>query len=204
MSPEHMTTPQSTPTPAVEEYVTATLGEESIVTSSSDSEIPSSPEVPAYSPVGSISEESMDSSSVDDNDGENELQLHMHTTTVGLPTYKLVGDNLDKFIKPRHIRIDYQSRSLHYFHFFAVRDRVDVSSLDDEPVLPDLSKIDVTTVLPSLTDKSDIKKLFAFHIIRILKEYMPYIATYAQGCKSYVPHKYSVAMSKKSEVVSIS
>ena len=81
---------------------------------------------------------------------------------------------------------------------------MDVSSLDDEPVLPDLSKIDVTTVLPSLTDKSDIKKLFAFHIIRILKEYMPYIATYAQGCKSYVPHKYSVAMSKKSEVVSIS
>ena len=91
MSPEHMTTPQSTPTPAVEEYVTATLGEESIVTSSSDSEIPSSPEVPAYSPVGSISEESMDSSSVDDNDGENELQLHMHTTDNGWSTHLQVS-----------------------------------------------------------------------------------------------------------------
>lgn len=36
------------------------------------------------------------------------------------PTYKLVGDNIDKSVKPREMRIDHQTHSLHYFHTYAV------------------------------------------------------------------------------------
>lgn len=30
-----------------------------------------------------------------------------------LTTYKIVGDNIDKDVKPRHMRSDYQRKSLH-------------------------------------------------------------------------------------------
>ena len=68
---------------------------------------------------------------------------------IRLPTYKLVGDNIDKVVKPRHMRIDSQSRSLHYFHFYAVKDRIDFSHLDDQPAAVNLDDIDVSTLLPT-------------------------------------------------------
>ena len=40
-----------------------------------------------------------------------------------LPTFKLVGDNLDKSVRPRDMRLDNQTQSLHYFHMYGVRDR---------------------------------------------------------------------------------
>eukprot|EP00731_Ephydatia_muelleri_P026207 Em0018g307a len=40
--------------------------------------------------------------------------------------FRLVGDNIDKTIGPRDMRLNNQSKSLHYFHVYAVKDRVDV------------------------------------------------------------------------------
>ena len=37
-----------------------------------------------------------------------------------LPLYTIVGDNIDKTVKPRYMRAESQgNNSLHYFHFFA-------------------------------------------------------------------------------------
>lgn len=47
--------------------------------------------------------------------------------------FKIVGDNLDKTVKPRHMRSDHQNVSLHYFHSIAVKDRIDFSNLPDTP-----------------------------------------------------------------------
>ena len=63
-----------------------------------------------------------------------------------LKTYKLVKDNIDKTIKPR--RIDSQTQSLHYFHTYAVRNRIHVSHFSDRASVPKRDSIDVTTVLP--------------------------------------------------------
>ena len=56
-----------------------------------------------------------------------------------LPTYKLVGDNIDKKVVPREMRSDYQARSLHYFHTYAVRDRVNLTDVSDQAPHIDLS-----------------------------------------------------------------
>ena len=49
--------------------------------------------------------------------------------------YKLVGDNLDKGVKTRYMRSDdaegYRNKSLHYFHSFAIQNRIDLSKLPD-------------------------------------------------------------------------
>ncbi len=46
--------------------------------------------------------------------------------------YKLVGDNIDKNVYARYMRIiKHQNRSLHFFHALAILDRVDISKLSD-------------------------------------------------------------------------
>ena len=48
----------------------------------------------------------------------------------------MIGDNIDKHVKPRYQRVDSQSQSLHYFQVYCVKDRVNLSHLPDycEPV----------------------------------------------------------------------
>ena len=65
------------------------------------------------------------------------------TNTTSLPAFKIVGDNIDKYVKPREMRLDAQSKSMHYFNFYAVKSRVDVSKLPDEPCLPDFASFDL-------------------------------------------------------------
>ena len=60
-----------------------------------------------------------------------------------LPTFKLVGDNLDKNVRPCDMRIDYQTQALHYFHMYAVRDRINLAEFADNPSLPDISLSDL-------------------------------------------------------------
>ena len=60
---------------------------------------------------------------------ERNTQLHVQAVEpYGLV---IVGDNIDKNFRPSYQRQDRQTKSLHYFHAFAVKNRVDVSSLSD-------------------------------------------------------------------------
>ena len=53
--------------------------------------------------------------------------VHVHTDTwYGC---KIVGDNLDQDVKPRFMRLDRPTRSLHYFNLYAVRDIINLMSL---------------------------------------------------------------------------
>lgn len=57
--------------------------------------------------------------------------------------YRFVGDTVDKNIQPSFLRQeDHNVRSLHCFHGYAVRDRVDLSAYSDTTppfVTPDTS-----------------------------------------------------------------
>jgi len=44
-------------------------------------------------------------------------------------SFKLVGDNIDKDAKPRHMRLNHQTTLLHYFNTFAVQDRISTFNL---------------------------------------------------------------------------
>ena len=78
--------------------------------------------------------------------------------------YKIVGDNIDKNIRRTHQRIDRTTRSLHYFHMFAVKDRLDFSYLSDHR--PTQVEIDIQVLLPGATDLAAIKKDFEILISR--------------------------------------
>ena len=70
-----------------------------------------------------------------------------------LPTFKLVGDNLDKSVRPRDMRIDCQTQALHCFHMYAVRDRINLAEFRDNPSLPDVSLSDLKKILPTTRDQ---------------------------------------------------
>lgn len=67
--------------------------------------------------------------------------------------FKLVGDNVDKNFHSSFHRIHMKATSIHYFHFYAVRDRIDCSSLSDAPRS---DPIDVTRLLVNLTDVAQL------------------------------------------------
>ena len=82
--------------------------------------------------------------------------------------FKNVGDNIDKNIRASFQRSDHGTLSLHHFHAFASRDRLDFSSLSDKD--PDLSTaigdIGAQEFLPSEQDIEMIKGEFCILIAR--------------------------------------
>ena len=72
--------------------------------------------------------------------------------------FKLVGDNIDKNVCPQDTRADNQTRSFHYFHTFAIKDRVDLTHLTDKKNVP--QKFNPETLLPSSTDKQKLLEHF--------------------------------------------
>ena len=85
-----------------------------------------------------------------------------------LPTFKVVGDNIDKYVQPREMRINAQANCLYYFNLFAVRDRVDVSKFSDDNSLPNIESIKVETIIPDSDAISCILHNFTILVGRIL------------------------------------
>ena len=64
--------------------------------------------------------------------------------------FKLVGDNIDKNFKPRYMTSDRQTKSLHFFHSYAVKDRINLSGISDVQSRPQFDDdSDYAIVLPS-------------------------------------------------------
>ena len=117
-----------------------------------------------------------------------------------LPTFKLIGDNLDKAVKPREEVGDTHKQTLHYFQSYAVRDRIDLSKCEDAPSLPDLQNANVKDVLPTEADNTSLKQNFVSLTSKIVHRCMPYFKKQI-GVLEPIPCEYSKEMSKKSNVV---
>lgn len=117
------------------------------------------------------------------------------------PIRYVVGDNIDKNIKPRDMKSDHQMKSLHYFHLYVVRDHIDLSKYEDNPSLLDIASINTEQLLPSEEDAQILRSNFAMHIARVLK-HMKFFKQFGSGLERHIRHKYYAEMSKKSKVVS--
>lgn len=116
-------------------------------------------------------------------------------------TYRIVGDNIDKNVKPRNMTSEHQTRSLHYFHAYAVRDRTDLSNYSSEPPVVDLGEINYEALLPSEDDAAVLRTNYATLIGRILCKHMPFFAMFATGLGHHIQHIFYENMCIKSEVV---
>ena len=79
----------------------------------------------------------------------NESELQSGEGGMSVNTgYKIVFDNIDKNVAPRFMRNEHQIRSLHYFHSYAVKDRLDFSNLSSQRP----TNINVFGVIPDEED----------------------------------------------------
>ena len=156
-------------------------GDTSDNSDSSDSDIDSEPEAPPYSPLPSdfdystsSSEEEVEMEEIDKDAEEtvaektvveetNQQANLEHIEDKGeIVTYTMVGDNLDSTIKRRYMRVGQGNLSLHYFHFFAALDRLNLSKLSfSAPPKPTkTAKECALSLLPSIADDHALRSNF--------------------------------------------
>ena len=117
------------------------------------------------------------------------------------PGYKIVMDNIDKNVRPREMRLDSQTESLHYMHMYGVRDRVNFSGLSNMPKNNDISIYDI---LPTAEDYAQLKHNLSILLAHTMTDHLFFFGEEFQGLvENHIPHPYSSVMSLKSEVVSI-
>ena len=136
------------------------------------------------------------------------MHLHLFPAQTGSPlvTFQLCGDNIDKTINQRYMRTDHaRPDSIHYFHYYAVADRIDFSGLSDQ-VIPtlqqDSAKIAVS-LLPTDEDDLAIWDNICVLLSRILYENMEFFKVSFDGVIDWhIKHEFSDEMSTKSVIVS--
>lgn len=78
-------------------------------------------------------------------------------------TFKIVGDNVDKVVKRSFERISSPSAEMHYFHCYAVLDRIDLSGMSDSA---SFGSCCIPELLPTSEDIVTIKHHFSTLISR--------------------------------------
>ena len=146
---------------------------------------------------GSIAEQSdasgLYSDVVDVGDGDDDKETW--------PGFKLVGDNIDKTIEPRDMRINNQANSVHYFNVYAVRDRINFSHLSSNASMISPEDIKFDAFYPSSDDDNKLLLNFEILVTRILVKHLPGMEKLSSKVTDHISHKYSSNMTQKSKVV---
>ena len=118
--------------------------------------------------------------------------------------YRICGDNIDKTVCSRYMRLDRKNNSLHYFHLFAVQIRVCIPRNEMHfTSMPDKTEI-AATLLPSLNDDQILKENVAILVSRILTNNLKFFRlTFQELIQWHIKHPYYKEMSSKSLVVRI-
>ncbi len=132
----------------------------------------------------------------------NEIADAEDTTRASYPHYIIVGDNIDKNVSPRDMRVDHQTNSLHYFHSYAVHDRIDMSGYSNEIPDIDVESLPFTTFLPSLNDCKKLRDNYIILASRVLVRHLAFLAP-LKGCvPQHIEHAHLKELTNKSDIVS--
>ena len=119
----------------------------------------------------------------------------------------LVGDNIDKNVKPPHERVDSKTQSNHFFHSYAIQDRINLSSVSDKQshyLSVPVNQLPLSTLLLSVSDHQSLIHNFSILISRVLVSEMRFFKESFDGVvQNHIKHEHSSEMTVKSEVVSI-
>ena len=117
------------------------------------------------------------------------------------------GDNVDKGIKQRYMRFGIgKPDAIHYFHSYAVGDRIDLSNLSDQVILTQQrdAKQVATSLVPTSEDDVALRDNMCVLISRILYENLEFFRHSFDGViEWHIKHEFYDEMSTKSEVVSV-
>ncbi len=72
------------------------------------------------------------------------------------------------------MRSDHQTKSLHYFHSYAVLDQIDLSGVSDIVTIPKVSDVNLIDLLPTSRDDEALVSNYAVLMFRVLERHMPF------------------------------
>ena len=134
--------------------------------------------------------------SVQSPDSINNMQI-----AIRYPMYILVGDNLDKDVSPRDMRVSHQTKSLHYFHSYAVKDRTNFSACSNEASVIDIKSLPLNLFLPSLNDCKKLRDNYIILVSRVLVNHLNFLSSLKDCVPQHIEHIYSREMAEKSDIV---
>lgn len=112
-------------------------------------------------------------------------------------TISIVGDNFDTSIKPRDMRIDRQTKSLHLFHVCAAVARVSTLHLDDQKSLGDLQKVPLSAYLPSIADCAAIHDNYVILAARVIVNNCATFSSLRNCLPDHIQHEFSDEMKQE-------
>lgn len=174
--------------------------EESSSSSGKVSELTTDTSSPSRSSVSPPLFSSLSHSKCDSESNFSPQAVHMKSTNE-VPSFKIVGDNIDKYVKPREMRINAQAKSLNYFNSYAIKGRINVSELEDLPCCPDFRSFESEKLLPTKQDLEVIETNFVILIQRVLKKHFSFFKTFCSKVVKHIKHRYYKERAQKSEVV---
>ena len=119
------------------------------------------------------------------------------------PTYSIIFDNVDFFIRPHYQSARHTNQSIHWIHHMAVEDRVPTNHLPrDKPTQP-IADFDIGNLLPSQETHNHMRAEFTVLGSRILTQYLDAFKPLSPVVVHHIPHQYSQIMSEASTDVSI-
>ena len=97
--------------------------------------------------------------------------------------------------------MDRKDKDHHWFHLFAVRDRICDQTLRDDSPTAEVSTLQLQTFLPSAEDCQKLQMEFKILIGRVLVKNITFFSQFQENVPDHIKHRHSADMTKKSEIV---
>ena len=92
--------------------------------------------------------------------------------------FKIVGDNLNKTIRPCHQTLVKRTQQLDYFQSYAVKDSIDLKAFSDVRPHVDWGTFCFENLLPSSEDLTSLKDNFGILVARVLVSHVPALSSF--------------------------
>ena len=117
------------------------------------------------------------------------------------PGFTIAFDNIDLEINRKNMTMSKQNRDIHWVNHKMFVNRVSGSLLSSDGPKCDLSTVQNSTFLPSVSDQQRQRFNYIILVSRMLVQYFDAYEPLRDVCIQHIPHKYSKEMSQKSTKV---
>jgi len=118
------------------------------------------------------------------------------------PTYSIIFDNLDFFLRTSHQFFLHSNQNIHWIHHIAVQDRIPTHHITNEKTVKDILQYDLATSLPGPETQNYLSREFIVVEYRMLCRYLSVFQPFSNIVVHHMPHQYSKERSQWSTDVS--
>lgn len=130
--------------------------------------------------------------------GVSSLPSPPNTQSSPPPTYSIIFDNLDFFIRTHHQSLTRANTSLHWIHHVAVEDRVPIYQLSRDKPVHSVMDYDIGKSLPGPDIQAHLRLEFIILGSRIFTQYLSAFQPLSSVVIKHIPHQYSAEMTEPS------